>query len=342
MNITLIHDAVGHQATTSPPALSKSLALDMYRYLSLTRTLEDWIHYICSNQNPKKPLIIGKGYLSTGQEAVSVGAALTLKPQDWLAQSHRDFGALLVRGMTVTDLLAQYFSKAAGPTKGRDANVHLGNTKKHILGFISHMGAMLPAANGIAWAAKYRGDDAVTLAFFGDGASSQGVVHEAMNYAAVFKLAVVFICNNNHWAISTPTAEQYTIKHLSERAAAYGMPGVTCDGNKVEEVYEAVKTAVDRARSGGGPALVECVTMRMAGHGTHDRYRFLSEEELATWRAKDPILTFEKYLQEHGFGDETYFKKTAEDAQKQVEAATEKVKAWAAPVAEGQEEDVFS
>ena len=136
--------------------LTKKQHLELYRYLRLTRALEDWIFYICANQNPQKPLIIGKGYLSTGQEATSIGAAYALEKEDWIAQSHRDFGALLIRGLTPRELLLQYFSKETGPTKGRDANVHLGHTGKHVLGFISHMGAMVPVANGVAFAMKYK------------------------------------------------------------------------------------------------------------------------------------------------------------------------------------------
>src|SRR5690606_2393579 len=154
---------------------------------------------------------------------------------------------------------------------GRDANVHLGDTKRHILGFISHMGAMLPVACGTAFAAKYRNDDAVTLAFFGDGASSQGVVHEAMNYAAVFILAVVSICHHHRRANSRRLAEQCASDNIADRAAACGLRGAVCDGNSVVEVFDAVKIAVDRARRGEAPSLIECKTMRMAGHGTHDR-----------------------------------------------------------------------
>lgn len=314
----------------------------MYTYLRLTRALEDWIYYICANQNPHKPLIIGKGYLSTGQEAVSVGAAYTLKKNDWLAQSHRDFGALLVKGLTIDELLAQYFSKAQGPTKGRDANVHLGDTKRHVLGFISHMGALVPVANGIAWACKYRKDPSVILSFFGDGASSQGGIHEAMNYAAVFKLGIVFICNNNRWAISTPLSEQFTIENIADRGAAYGMPGEVCDGNDVLAVYDAVQKAVTRARNGDGPSLIECKTMRMAGHGTHDRAVYVPDDEMAYWKNKDPIKKFEKKLIELGFADEAYFKKVAKDCQAQVEEATERVKNWADPKPEDQLKDVFA
>lgn len=321
--------------------LTRDQHLELYRYLRLTRTLEDWIYTICANQNPKTPLIIGKGYLSTGQEAVSVGAAYALEKKDWIAQSHRDFGGLLVRGVTPEELLAQYFSKADSLTRGRDANVHLGDTKRHILGFISHMGAMMPVANGVAWAAKYRDDNAVTLAFFGDGASSQGVVHEAMNYAAVFKLAVVFICNNNRWAISTPLHEQMIIENVADRAAGYGMPGAVCDGNNVLEVYSAVKKAVDCARQGQGPSLVECKTMRMAGHGTHDRAKYVPDAELEEWRKKDPLATMENILKKKGLASDADFKKIVADCQLQVEKATEKVKEWLDPTADGQLKDVF-
>lgn len=322
--------------------LSKADYLKIYTTLRLTRSLEDWIYYICANQNPKQPLIVGKGYLSTGQEAVSVGAAYGMEKQDWLAQSHRDCGALLIRGVTIDELLSQYFSKALSPTKGRDANVHFGNTEKKILGFISHMGALMPVANGVAWAAKYRRDPAVVLAFFGDGAASQGVVHEAMNYAAVFKLGVVFICNNNRWAISTPLTEQMAIANVADRAAAYGMPGAVCDGNNVLEVYGTVKPAIDRARRGGGPSLIECKTMRMSGHGTHDRAKYVPEEEMAAWKKRDPIAAFEKFLEQKKIADKAYFKKMAQEIQRQIEEATERVKKKPGPGIQDQLRDVYA
>ncbi len=322
--------------------LTQSQHLELYYYLRLTRALEDWIFYICHNQSPKQPLIIGKGYLSTGQEAVSIGAAYALEKNDWIAQSHRDFGALLIRGMTVDELLSQYFSKLDSPTWGRDSNVHFGDTQRHILGFISHMGALMPVANGIAWGAKYQKDDAVTLAFFGDGASSQGVVHEAMNYAAVFKLAVVFVCNNNRWAISTPIKEQFAIENLADRAKGYGMPGTVCDGNNVVEVYETVKEAVDRARRGNGPSFVECKTMRMAGHGTHDMAKYVPDEEYDDWKKRDPIGNFEKFLKKKGWGDEKYFKQIVEKVRNEVKEATERVKNKPGPTIEGQLEDLYA
>lgn len=323
-------------------SLTKPQLLKLYYYLRLTRALEDFIFYVCHNQNPQDPLIIGKGYLSTGQEAVSIGAAYGLKKEDWLAQTHRDFGALLVHGVTVDELLLQYFSKADSPTKGRDANVHLGDTSKHILGFVSHMGALAPVANGVAWGAKYRKDPAVVLAFFGDGASSQGAVHEAMNYASVFKLGVVFICNNNRWAISTPLKEQFAIENIADRAQGYGMPGAVCNGNNVIEVYETVKPAIDRARKGEGPSLIECKTMRMTGHGTHDVAKYVPEEEMEAWKRRDPIDNLEKYLKQKKMADDAYFKRMADHVKKKVEEATARVRNKPGPTIEGQLEDVFA
>src|SRR5262245_35067494 len=196
-------------------ALDPQLLLKMYSYLLLTRTLENKVAYICHSQNTNNPLVIGKGYLSTGQEAISVGAALVLQEGDWLAPSHRDMGALLVRGLTPRDIFAQYFCRLTSPTRGRDGNVHIGDTSKKILGFVSHMGSIAVVANGVAAAMKYRGETGIVLSCFGDGASSQGVVHEAMNYAAVFKLPVIFLINNNRYAISTPLHEQAAVEHLA-------------------------------------------------------------------------------------------------------------------------------
>ncbi|MBI2981554.1 MAG: thiamine pyrophosphate-dependent dehydrogenase E1 component subunit alpha [Deltaproteobacteria bacterium] len=297
--------------------------LEMYYYLSLTRHLENKISYICYSQNPQSPLIVGKGYLSTGQEAISVGASSTLEEGDWLAPSHRDMGAHLVRGTTLREVFLQYFCRLSSPTWGRDSNVHFGITSKRTLSFISHMGSLTPVANGIAAAMLYRGEKNVVLSCFGDGASSQGIVHEALNYAAAFKLPVVFVLNNNRIAISTPLQEQTAVEHLALRAAGYGMPGKTIDGNNIVEVYLTVKEAVNRARKGGGPSLIECKTMRMGGHGTHDQYQFLSKQELEEWKKKDPILWFKNYLRERGILSEEKERETEERIESEIEEAVE-------------------
>lgn len=303
--------------------LSREKLRKMYYYLLLTRTIENKIAYICQSQNPQQPLIIGKGYLSTGQEAISVGAALTLEEGDWLAPSHRDLGAHLVRGMTLRQIFMQYFCRLDSPTRGRDGNVHFGDTSKRILAFVSHMGSLTVVANGVAVALCYRGEKNVVLSCFGDGASSQGVVHEALNYASVFKLPVVFVLNNNRFAISTPLHEQAAVEHLALRAAGYGMPGKTIDGNRVTEVYLAVREAVERARNGHGPSLIECKTFRMCGHGTHDPAAYIPKEEKESWKKRDPIVWFKKYLKDRGEMTDQEEEQIGEGIEREIEEAIE-------------------
>lgn len=297
--------------------------LTLYYYLLLTRTLETKIAYICHSQNPLQPLIIGKGYLSTGQEAISVGAASALEEGDWFAPSHRDLGGMMVRGLTMKQILLQYFCKATSPSLGRDGNVHIGDVSKKILSFVSHMGSIAPVGNGVAAAMVYQGKKNVVLSCWGDGASSQGVIHETLNYASIFKLPIIFVVNNNQYAISTPTREQMAIENLADRAVGYGMPGVTLDGNKVTEVYDHVKKAVEKARSGGGPSFIECKTLRMVGHGTHDPATYVPKELIEEWKKKDPIVWFRKELKNKNLLSEKEEKSIKEKIDKEIEEAVE-------------------
>jgi len=302
--------------------LDSATLVEMYKALHRTRALEDQISYLYHSQNPERPLIIGKGYLSTGQEAISVGAAFTLQKDDWVAPSHRDMGLHLVRGVSPSEIFAQYFNRATGMTHGRDSNIHFSYEKKNILGFVSHMGANLVVANGLAWAARYKNEKTVVMALFGDGASSQGCVHEAMNYAAVFKLPVIFVLNNNGWAISTPVREQSSIENLAERAKAYGFEGKICEGNDVVAVYEAIQPAIDKARAGGGPTLIECKSFRAAGHGTHDPANYIPQEEKDFWKKKDPLLLMRDRLEKQKLWDETQEKNLVEKLKKEMNEAT--------------------
>ncbi|MDO8461947.1 MAG: thiamine pyrophosphate-dependent dehydrogenase E1 component subunit alpha [Deltaproteobacteria bacterium] len=297
--------------------------LSMYYYLLLTRELENRVLTLYQNQNPMDPLIVGKGYLSTGQEAISVGSSSTLEKDDWFCASHRDMGAHLVRGFTPREVFLQYGCREGSITKGRDGNVHFGDINRHMIPFISHMGANLPIGNGVAAAALYKGEKTVVIAPFGDGAASQGVIHEAMNYAGVFKLPVVFVLNNNQWAISTPISRQTAAKNLYERAIGYGFPGKAVDGNNVVEVYHAVKEATDRARRGEGPTLIECRTMRLTGHGTHDPATYVPKEELEMWKKKDPILVCRHYLTEKNLLSPEEDKKVQERVTAEIDDAVE-------------------
>ncbi len=277
---------------------------ELYYYLVLSRRIEEQIDYICANQTQASPFLIGKGYLSLGQEAISVGAACTQEKGDWFSQSHRDLAAHLIRGVTPLEIFLQYRCTSRSPTQGKDGNVHFGPSDRHLVGFTSHMGQNAAVALGLAWASKYKDEKAVTLTTFGEGASQQGVVHESLNYASVFKLPIVFIINNNGWAISVPAKEQMVIQDLAERAAGYGIPATIVDGNDVMAVYRAVQAGVDRARKGEGPCYIECKTFRMTGHGTHDPATYVPKADKEKWARRDPIKLMKEYLVANKLWDE--------------------------------------
>lgn len=230
----------------------------------------------------------GSFYDGFGQEAVSVGAAFAMGPRDRLCPLHRDLGAHLVRGVEPARILAQYMGRASGVTGGRDGNVHFGDPAVGVMGMVSMLPDMMCVATGMAMAFKLRGEQRVALTWFGDGATSRGDFHEAMNWAGVQRLPVVFVLENNQYAYSTPLEKQFAVDPV-QRARVYGFPGVTVDGNDAEAVFEAVRSARERALAGEGPTLVEAVTMRMHGHAAHDDMRYVPPELLATWAERDPI-----------------------------------------------------
>lgn len=269
--------------------------IKIYYYLRLTRALEQRVITLY-----RQGKIIGGVYISAGEEAIAVGSASALQPDDIIAPTHRDLGANLIKGITPKEYLAQYLAKRTGLTRGRDGNVHYGDIKRGVIGFISPMADLLPVAAGVGLTFKLRRERRVVAAFFGDGASSRGDFHEALNFAAVMKLPVVFICHNNQYAYSTPLERQMAIEHVADRAKAYGMPGVRVDGNDVLAVRSAVAEAAARAREGGGPTLVEGKTMRMRGHAEHDDASYVPNELLEEWRKRDPIDRFEAYLRDRG------------------------------------------
>ncbi len=292
--------------------------LQMYYYLRLTRALEDRITALY-----RQGRIVGGCYTSHGMEAIAVGYASALDRDDVIAPFHRDMGAFLIRGITPGEVLAQYLGKRTGPTKGKDGNVHMGDLKRGIFGFVSHLADNLPVATGAALAFKIRGEARVVFTGTGDGGSSRGDFHEALNFAAVRKLPVVFFCNNNQYAYSTPQRLQMAIHDVADRAKAYGMPGAVVDGNDVAAVYLASKRAIAEARSGAGPSLLEFKTMRMHGHSEHDPAKYVPAELLAEWKTKDPILKAERLIVQLSYGDEATFREVGERAKKDVEAGVE-------------------
>ena len=241
----------------------------------------------------------GSFYDGYGQEAVSAGAAFAMAPEDRLCILHRDLAAHVIRGVTPARIFAQYMGRAAGITAGRDGNVHFGDRELGCVGMVSMLPDMMLVATGMAMAFKLRGEPRCALTWFGDGSTSRGDFHEAMNWAGLQKLPVVFVLENNQYAYSTPLNKQFAVDPV-ERAAAYGFAGVTVDGNDVEAMFEATREARARAVAGGGPTLIEAVTMRMHGHAAHDDMKYVPSEQVEEWRQRDPIERQDKRLQALG------------------------------------------
>src|SRR3712207_3858710 len=230
----------------------------------------------------------GSFYDGYGQEAVSAGAAWAMGPRDRLCVLHRDLAAHLVRGVSPTRIFAQYMGREGGITRGRDGNVHFGDRTLGCVGMVSMLPDMMLVATGMAMAFKLRGETRCALTWFGDGSTSRGDFHEAMNWAGVQRLPVVFVLENNQYAYSTPLERQFAVDPV-HRAEAYGFPGVSVDGNDVEAMFEATRVARERALAGEGPTLIEAVTMRMHGHAAHDDMKYVPKTQIEEWRAKDPI-----------------------------------------------------
>jgi TPP-dependent pyruvate/acetoin dehydrogenase alpha subunit len=241
----------------------------------------------------------GSFYDGYGQEAVSAGAAFAMSPEDRLCILHRDLAAHLIRGVSPARIFSQYMGRAAGISQGRDGNVHFGDRELGCVAMVSMLPDMMLVATGMAMAFKLRGERRCALTWFGDGSTSRGDFHEAMNWAGVQKLPVVFVLENNQYAYSTPLEKQFAVDPV-ERAAAYGFVGVTVDGNDVEAMFEATRAARERAIDGGGPTLIEAVTMRMHGHAAHDDMKYVPLEQVEKWRKRDPIERQEARLRSAG------------------------------------------
>jgi len=285
-------------ATDKSPAGSLARAIDpathrrMFYYMALARELEDRIERKLYRQGK----IVGGVYVGRGQEAIGTGSCIQLRPDDVICPSHRDMAAFLIRGMTPERILAQYMGRRDGYTRGRDGNMHMGDLGLNVISFVSMLADNVPTAAGIGLAFKIRREDRVVLCYFGDGATSRGDWHEGMNLASVQRLPVVFICNNNQYAYSTPVSVQMAVRDVADRAVAYGIPGETIDGNDILAVYGATRRAIARAREGRGPSLIECKTFRMTGHSAHDDASYVPEAVLAEWEKKDPIQRYGQVL----------------------------------------------
>lgn len=281
-------------------SLTNEQRLELYYWMILTRLFDENMVALW-----KQGRGMGGAFSQRGHEAISVGAAYALAPDDVIAPMHRDLGAYLLRGITPQRIFGNLLGRANGVSGGRDANLHgMGDLKLNIFGFISHLPHSLPVSLGAAMSFLYRNEPRVALTFIGDGASSAGLFHETLNMAAIWNAPLIVIVENNQYAYSTPLSQQMKSPDIANRAAAYSIPGVMVDGNDVEAVYAVTLEAVERARHGGGPTLIEAKTMRMLGHAIHDGAEYVPRELLAAWEARDPVRRYRAFLCEREVTDE--------------------------------------
>lgn len=294
--------------------LTNDQRLKLYYWMLLTRVFDETMVTMW-----KQGRGVGGAFSQRGHEAISVGAAYALTPDDVIAPMHRDLGAYLLRGITPQRIFGNLLGRANGVTGGRDANLHgMGDMNLNVIGFISHLPHSLPVALGAAMSFVYRGEPHVALTFTGDGASSAGLFHETLNMAAVWNAPLIVIVENNQYAYSTPLHQQMKSPEIAARGAAYGIPGVAVDGNDVEAVYAVVQEAVDRARRGEGPTLIEAKTMRMLGHAIHDGAEYVPRELLAEWELRDPVKRYRQRLLDAGITDETELAEIAQRAEVEI------------------------
>lgn len=293
-------EPVGSLREIREAGLDREDLLGMYRNMLITRGIEERGHILY-----KQGKVPGSFYTGRGNEAASVAVATAMGPNDVGTPIQRDMGVHVTRGIEPWRILAQYMGRVDGPTRGRDGNVHMGDAVLGLHPMVSHLPAMLPVAVGMALAFRIREEKRVAVAWCGEGAAARGDAHEGMNFAGVRRLPVVFFIDNNQWAYSTPTHFGYAVEHLADRAAAYGFEGVVVDGTDVLAVYREAKVAIEKAREGGGPTLIESLTLRMEGHAVHDDAFYVPKELFEEWAKRDPIERFRTWLQENAeLGDE--------------------------------------
>jgi pyruvate dehydrogenase E1 component alpha subunit/2-oxoisovalerate dehydrogenase E1 component alpha subunit len=319
------------------PSIDDELLVRMYREMRRVRLLDQRMVML------QRQGRVGFYGACTGQEAAVVGAALAADPSDWIFPALRENAIMLVRGFSLASYIAQVYGSARDPLKGRQMPAHISSRSVNQVSWSSCVGTQIPQAVGAAWAAKLRGDPVVTLGFLGDGATSQSDFHAAMNFASVFQVPTVLVCQNNQWAISVPVARQTAAPTLAAKARAYGMPGVRADGNDVVAVYQVLREAIERAREGHGPTFVELLTYRVAPHSTSDdpsRYR--STDDVEAWIRKDPLDRLARYLTTRKLltaeADEAFERETLEEIRK----AIEEVEAYGPPERASLFDDVYA
>ncbi|MFN9108824.1 MAG: thiamine pyrophosphate-dependent dehydrogenase E1 component subunit alpha, partial [Bacteroidota bacterium] len=272
--------------------LSDAALIHIYRSLLLPRMIEEKMLLLLRQG------IVSKWFSGIGQEAIAVGSTLALQEDEWIMPLHRNLGVFTSRNMPLRNLFLQWQGYKEGYSKGRERSFHFGSREHHICGMISHLGPQLAVADGVALAYKLRNEKKVALAFTGEGGTSEGDFHEALNVAAVWNLPVIFIIENNGYGLSTPVSEQYRCQHLVDRAKGYGMEGVQIDGNNILTVLDTIKGVRDYCIENQKPYLIECMTFRMRGHEEASGTKYVPPHLFEEWNKKDPIKNYEQYLLE--------------------------------------------
>lgn len=306
----------GDYVENMEPEIPKDELRRLYRIMVLTRNLD--IRGLQLQRQGRIGFYIG----CLGQEAAQVGSAYALKPEDWTFPAYREIGAGILRGMTLKELMNHYFANAEDLQHGRQLMNLFGVKNIHFVTGSAPIATQIPHAVGVGLAAKIMGDPIVSMVYFGDGGTSENDFHAGMNFAGVYKTPTIFFCQNNHWAISLPVEKQTAAKSIAIKAQGYGFEGVRVDGNDILAVYRASRDAVNKARRGGGPTLIEAVTYRMGPHSSSDdpkRYR--TEQELEEWRRRDPIARFRKYLEKKQFWSEADEARLQDDVNRELEDA---------------------
>src|SRR5262245_36270487 len=291
MTIAREADPFAAEADLRSTGLDREDLLTIYRNMLVTRGIEERGHILY-----KQGKIPGSFYTGRGNEGASVGVATAMAPDDVGTPLHRDMGVHITRGVEPWRIFANYMGRIDGPARGRDGNVHLPDMRLGMISMVSHLPAMPPVAVGAALAFRIREERRVAVGWFGEGSAARGDAHEAMNLAGVRRLPMVFICDNNQWAYSTPTHLGFATQHIADRAEGYGFEGVVVDGTDVLAVYREAKRAIEKARAGEGPTLIECMTLRMEGHAVHDDAFYVPKEMFEVWAKHDPIERFRSWL----------------------------------------------
>ncbi|MDO8485736.1 MAG: thiamine pyrophosphate-dependent dehydrogenase E1 component subunit alpha [Candidatus Limnocylindrales bacterium] len=322
---------------SAPPQIDRETQLRMYRIMVDCRTFEERAQELFF-----EGLVRGTTHLGIGQEAVAAGVAAAMRNDDYTFCTYRGHNHTLARGVPMAPIFAELFGRATGLMGGKGGSMHLTSVKHGAMGSYAIVGAHLPIALGAAWSAQYRKSGQVAVCFFGDGTTNIGAFHEALNMAAVWKAPVVFFCENNQYMEYTPIREVTAVEHpAADRAAAYGLDSILVDGNDVEVVHRVAKTAIDRARAGDGPSLIEAVTYRHGGHSRADPGKYRPDDEVAAWKARDPVPAYRQQLLAQGVG-ETELEAIDGDAREAVAAAEAEARPAPEPAADVLETQVWT